>query len=111
MRKKAKRKKTEIGDDLMITKTTRGGAGAGTWAIGTVAGHRFDGLVFPLHADQPSFEMDQSRISKLWIKRISDGQVVCNFDRGWDIRPRTKAARAIVAFLAARLADRIYPDA
>jgi hypothetical protein len=40
----------ELGDDLRITKTTRRGAGNGTWVCGTIAGHRFDALVFPEHA-------------------------------------------------------------
>jgi len=41
----------ELGDDLRITKTTRRAAGNGTWVCGTIAGHRFDALVFPEHAD------------------------------------------------------------
>jgi len=41
----------DLGDDLRITKTTRRAAGAGTWVCGTIAGHRFDALVFPEHAE------------------------------------------------------------
>ena len=62
----------DIGYDLVITKTTRRAAGAGTWVIGTISGHRFDALVFPEHAECPGYELDDSRISKLWIKRLSD---------------------------------------
>ena len=98
----------EIGDDLRITKTTCQAAGAGTWVIGTTNGHRFDALVFPAHAECPDFELGDSRISKLWIKRLADGKVVCNFDRGWDVRPTTKTAAAIVDFLAAGLAEHTY---
>jgi hypothetical protein len=98
----------EIGDDLVITKTTRRAAGAGTWVIGRLNGHRFDALVFPEHADYPDYELGESRISKLWIKRLSDDRTVCNFDRGWDVRPTTKLAAAIVDFLAAGLAERTY---
>ena len=98
----------EIGDDLAITKTTRRASGAGTWVIGTLERARFDALVFPEHAECPDFELGDSRISKLWIKRLSDEQVVCNFDRGWDIRPTTKTAAAIVDFLAAGLAEHTY---
>lgn len=98
----------DIGDDLVITKTTRRASGAGTWVIGTLNGHRFDALIFPEHAECPDFELGDSRISKLWIKRLSDDKVVCNFDRGWDIRPRTKEATAIVDFLAAGLAEHTY---
>ena len=98
----------EIGDDLEITRTTRRASGAGTWVIGTLNGHRFDALVFAEHAECPNFELGDSRISKLWVQRISDDQEVCNFDRGWDVRPTTKTAVAIVDFLAAGLAEHTY---
>ncbi len=98
----------EIGDDLEITKTTRRASGAGTWVIGTTNGHRFEALVFPEHAECSNFELGSSRISKLWIKRLSDEKEVCNFDRGWDVRPTTKTAAAIVDFLAAGLAEHTY---
>ena len=98
----------EIGDDLEITRTTRRASGAGTWVIGTLNGHRFDALVFAEHAECPNFELGDSRISKLWVQRISDDQEVCNFDRGWDVRPTTKIAAAIVDFLAAGLAEHTY---
>ena len=98
----------EMGDDLRITKTTRRASGGGTWVIGTIAGHRFDALVFPEHAECPDYELGDSRISKLWLQRIADKTTVVNFDRGWDIRPATKIATAIVDFLAAGLAELIY---
>jgi hypothetical protein len=98
----------EIGDDLRITKTTRRAAGRGTWVIGTIAGHRFDALVFPEHADSPDFELGDSRISKLWVKRLADNTTVLNFDRGWDVRPADANAAAVMDFLAAGLADHIY---
>jgi hypothetical protein len=98
----------DIGDDLRITKTTRRASGAGTWVIGTIAGYRFDCLVFPEHAECPDYELSDSRISKIWLQRLSDKATVVNFDRGWDIRPTTKAAQAIVDFLAAGLAEHIY---
>ena len=31
------------------------------------------------------FGIDGGKISKLMLKR--DGKVVCNYDRGWDIKP------------------------
>jgi len=98
----------EIGDDLVITKTTRRASGAGTWVIGTTNGHLFNALVFPEHAENPDYELGDSRISKLWLKRLSDERTVCNFDRGWDVRPTTKLAAAIVDFLAAGLAEHTY---
>ena len=97
-----------IGDDLVITKQTRRAAGAGTWVIGKIAGHKFEALVFPEHAECPDYELEDSRISKLWLQRLSDKTTVVNFDRGWDIRPTTKTAQAIVGFLAAGLAEHTY---
>ena len=76
--------------------------------IGTVQGHRFDGLVFPEHAECPDYELGDSRISKLWLQRLADKKCVANFDRGWDVRPTTKIAAAIVDFLAAGLAEHTY---
>ena len=98
----------DIGDDLEITKTTRRAAGAGIWVTGELNGHSFSALVFPEHAECPEYELDDSRISKLWLRREADKQTVCNFDRGWDIRPTTKTAAAIADFLAAGLAEHTY---
>jgi hypothetical protein len=101
-------KANEIGDDLRITRTTRRAAGSGTWVIGTIAGHKFNALVFPEHAECPDYEWGDSRISKLWIQRTADGATVVNFDRGWDIRPMDATAQAIADFLAAGLAEHTY---
>lgn len=36
--------------------------------------------------DEPSrFGIDEGRISKLMLKRKDE--IVCNYDRGWDIKP------------------------
>ena len=101
-------KNMEIGDDMVIARTTRRAAGSGIWAIGTMNGHRFEALVFIAHAENPEFELGTSCISKLWLKEQNGGETVANFDRGWDVRPRTTIAAAIVEFLAARLADLVY---
>lgn len=100
----------DLGDDLRITKTTRRASGGGTWVCGTIAGHRFDALVFPEHAESEEYELGQSCISKLWLQRTADKQTVFNWDRGLDQDATTDLARAIVDFLAAGLADLIYAD-
>lgn len=52
-----------------------------------IAAH-FDAKVY----DEPSdYGIDCGRISKLQIR--IDNEVVCNYDRGWDIEPTTKEAR------------------
>ncbi|HMO16199.1 MAG TPA: hypothetical protein PKD64_19285 [Pirellulaceae bacterium] len=98
----------DLGNDLRITKTTRRASGGGTWVGGTIAGHRFDALVFPEHAENEDYELAHSRISKLWLQRIDDQQTVFNWDRGLDVAATTDQAQAIVDFLAAGLADSIY---
>jgi hypothetical protein len=98
----------DLGDDLRITKKTRRAAGAGTWVCGTIAGHRFDALVFPEHADNPEWEIGDSRISKLWVQRLADRREVFNWDRGADVPAADPLAAAIVDFLSVGLADLVY---
>src|SRR5690242_10545631 len=98
----------DLGDDLHITKKTRQAAGAGTWVCGTIAGHRFDALVFSEHAENPEWEIGDSRISKLWVQRLSDKRCVYHWDRGEDCPALTGEATAIADFLCAGLAEHIY---
>ena len=100
----------ELGDDLRITKTTRRASGGGTWICGTIAGHRFDALVFPEHAENAEWEIGDSRISKLWVARpwLNGHTTVFNWDRGADVPAADPVAAAIVDFLCAGLAEHVY---
>lgn len=98
----------DLADSLTLTKISRRDSAAGAWVSGTIAGHRFDALVFPEHAESESYELDQSKISKLWLQRLSDKVTVVNFDRGWDVRPTDDLATRIVDFLAAGLANHVF---
>ena len=98
----------DLASDFRITKTTRRAAGGGTWVCGTIAGHRFDALVFPEHAESEEYELGRSKISKLWVQRLADKQTVFNWDRGMDQPATSDLAQAIVDFLAAGLADLTY---
>ena len=100
----------DLGHDLVITKTTRRASAAGTWVCGRLAGHRFDALVFPEHADEPDWEIGDSRISKLWVQRLADRRTVYNWDRGLDVPAADATAQAIVDFLGAGLAEHIYAE-
>src|SRR3979411_104103 len=100
----------DLGDDLRITTKTRQAAGAGTWVCGTIAGHRFDALVFPEHADNPEWEIGDSRISKLWVQRLADRQEDFNWHRGADVSGAAPLAAAIVEFLCDGLADYAYVE-
>ena len=98
----------DLGDGLVITKTTRRASGAGTWVCGTICGHRFDALVFPEHAEVPEYEIGDSRISKLWLQRQADRATVYNWDRGMDVPAADATAAAIVDFLGAGLAEHTF---
>ncbi len=100
----------DLGDDLRITKTSRRASGGGTWVSGTIAGYRFDALVFPEHADNPEWELGGSRISKLWIARLKNKETVFNWDRGMDMPAASDKTQAVVDFLCAGLADHIYAN-
>ena len=98
----------DLGHDLVITKTDSSRQMGGTWVHGSIAGHSFQVLVFEDHAECQEYELGTSRISKLWLRREADRQVVANFDRGWDFEPTTDAAREIVGFLAAGIAEHTF---
>jgi hypothetical protein len=108
MKTNANNENLDLGHDLVITKTTRRNSGGGTWVSGTIHGHRFDALVFPEHADDPGYEIGDSRISKLWLQRRDDKVTVYNWDRGLDLAPTDATAAAIVDFLCAGLAEHTY---
>ena len=97
----------EMLDTLEITKKT-GRPTGGTWVKGNIAGHAFEALVFPEHATDAAFELEDSRISKLWIRSEETGEVVASFERGWDMKPATEMAKAIVDLLAAGLAEQTF---
>jgi hypothetical protein len=98
----------DVGFDLEITNMTRRASGACTCVSGTLSGHRFEALVFPEHAENPDYELGDSRISKLWIQRLADKREVFNWDRGADLNANDETTQAIVDFLAGGLADHIY---
>ena len=100
---------SEVLDTLVIKKVQRRTSAGGAWVRGTIAGHRFDALVFPEPATNREWEVGgDSRISKLWVERISDRATVYNWDRGADVEPATEMAGVIVDLLAAGLADAIW---
>ena len=50
------------------------------------------------HFENPSeWGIDEGRISKLNLK--IDGRDICNYDRGWDVRPETQEALAAFSIL------------
>src|SRR5262245_55932182 len=101
---------SDAGDllDTLRIKKTEGRKVGGTWVTGTIADHYFDALVFPEHAECESYELGDSRIAKLYLRRNSDRQTVAHFERGWDVHPTNDLARELVDLLAAGLAEFIF---
>jgi len=94
---------------LEIRKSKRPRFAGGARVCGTIAEHRFEALVFPEPADNRAWEVGgDSRISKLWLQRMSDRREVYNWDRGADVEPATPLARAIVDVLVAGLAELVF---
>jgi hypothetical protein len=100
----------ELGHDVDITKATRrrGPAGDRTWVSGTIAGHRFEALVFPDHASNRDYEIEDSRITKLLLQQQADQKTVYHWDRGLVVAAQNPAAQRIVAFLCDGLAAHVY---
>lgn len=99
----------EIGDDIVIKKIRRRPA-PGKWVNGTIAGHAFSALVFSEHAEVAEYELNQSRISKLWIKRLADQTVVYSWDRGLGTPAENNTVEAIIDFLCDGLAEYVYGE-
>ena len=100
----------DLMDTLEIKKIERRTHSGGAWVSGTIGGHCFEALVFAEHAQSESYELDDSRISKLWLRRIEDRATVYNWDRGADIEAATPLAQKIVDLLGAGLAEFIYGE-
>ena len=108
---KTNQQNNDIDLDLTITKIDRRTMSGGTWVIGTVNDqYKFNALVFGEHADCESYELDKSKISKLWIQRTADQKTLFNFDRGLDVPAANTEVQVIVDFLCVGLADLIFSE-
>ena len=99
----------DIDLDLTITKFDRRTMGGGTWVTGTVNDqYKFNALVFPEHAECESYELGQSKISKLWIQNTASRKTLFNFDRVLDVAASNTEVQVIVDFLCEGLADLVF---
>ena len=68
----------------------------GAW---TIARAKVEDRFFEInvkHFEEPSrFGIKNGRVSKLWIREEGKTEADVSYDRGWDIRPTTKAAKTI----------------
>ena len=69
----------------------------GAW---TIARAKVENRFFEInvkHFEEPSrFGIKNGRVSKLWIREEGKTEADVNYERGWDVRPKTKAAKAIM---------------
>ena len=103
---------TDYDLDLAFTKIQRRASSVGgTWVSGTINDeYRFEALVFADQADSEEYELSDRKISKLWIQRIADKQIMFNFDRGFDKSAVNTEIQVIVDFLCVGLADSVYAE-
>ena len=103
-------RENDLDFDLEITRVRPTQMG-GTWVCGTVDGEfRFDALVFAEHAEVTDYELNASRISKLWIAKTANKETVFNWDRGMDIPAADNRVQSVVDFLCEGLADLVCND-
>ena len=68
------------------------------WREGTIINNKKGYRYWVKHFDEGSqFGIDGGRISKLMIRR--SGETVCNYDRGWDIKPVDEDTEFALAIL------------
>lgn len=80
----------------------------GAWATGHVEGHHFTALIFPKHATTPGYELGDSRISKMTVKRIRNGTTVFEWERGLSVPVTDWEAAGVVSALTTVLADLVF---
>ena len=65
----------------------------------TIAEALFEKTIYYInvkHFDKPSkYGIQNGRISKLWIREEGEIEPCVSYDRGWNVRPRSKAAKGL----------------
>lgn len=89
-----------LAETLQITSVKNREYGNGTWVSGRVDGYAFQALVFADHAESEEYELGESKISKLWIRREIDKKTVYNFDRGVDVPAVNSEVEELVSLIA-----------
>lgn len=84
--------------EIKITGTKQA-FNAWTMATATIDGENYE--IQMVRFDEPSqYGIRSGKISKLWI--ADDRKEIVNYDRGWDQRPATATAKAIVNAIIAK---------
>lgn len=80
----------------------------GAWVKGNVLSFTFEALIFPEHAAYPDYEIEQSQISKLCIRRRSDRAITYAWDRGLDIPAADADTQRAIIIVCTKLASAVY---
>ncbi len=75
--------------------------GTGFWIFGSADQYRFQAQMFHDHADNPEWELAESKISRLWIQHQS--RTVFNWDRGMDVDAVNDEVQDLVVQLCSEL--------
>jgi hypothetical protein len=101
---------TVIKGEIIMT-SAKPALGSGDWVHGRVGAFRFAAKVFPEHALVPSYEIGRSRISKLELRRLDNGEIAYAWDRGLDVAATDAVAQAAVDRLGKHLANHCFGPA
>ncbi|MDB5321775.1 MAG: hypothetical protein JWN40_3406 [Phycisphaerales bacterium] len=97
-------------EQLVIIDIEERKYGPGKWVTGWIDGFDFEALVFAEHALRASYEIDQSRISKLCLRDHQTQREAYHWDRGLDYPAQNKRCKAAVECLAQHLAEIVFPS-
>ena len=80
--------------ELNITGTAQA---CNEWTFATATANGKEYRIMMVRFEEPSiYGIRQGRISKLWLTD-ADRQETVNYDRGWDMRPVSVEAKAVLA--------------
>ena len=80
--------------ELNITGTAQA---CNEWTFATATANGKEYRIMMVRFEEPSiYGIRQGRISKLWLTD-ADRKETVNYDRGWDMRPATTEAKAVLA--------------
>ena len=80
--------------ELNITGTAQA---CNEWTFATATANGKEYRIMMVRFEEPSnYGIRQGRISKLWLTD-ADHQETVNYDRGWDMRPVSAEAKAVLA--------------
>jgi len=69
------------------------------WNKGTINGYDYWIKHYP---ESSVFGISGGCVSKLSIRKVGETKYLCNYDRGWDIRPKGATVKAVYSAILAK---------